>query len=100
MLFSCAILLAGGLCLLIGFLTPLVAALIGIAVLVDAVASPLRGGYLFKNKLATGEIIVMTVAIMLLGPGAFSVDARLFGRREIVIPAASSTPKSPLPPVS
>jgi hypothetical protein len=24
-------------------------------------------------------------AVVLLGPGAFSVDARLFGRREIVI---------------
>lgn len=28
----------------------------------------------------------MAVAIPLLGPGAYSVDARLFGRREIVIP--------------
>jgi uncharacterized membrane protein YphA (DoxX/SURF4 family) len=99
-LFSCAMLLAGGFCLLIGFLTPLVAALIGIAVLVSAVSLPLRGGYLFNNKLATVEIIVMAVAIGLLGPGAFSMDARLFGRREIVIPAGSSTPKSPLPPVS
>ncbi len=100
LLFSCALLLAGGVCLLIGFLTPLVAALIGIAVLVNAVSLPLRGGYLFNNKLATVEIVVMAVAIGLLGPGAFSVDARLFGRREIVIPAGSSTPKSPLPPVS
>jgi uncharacterized membrane protein YphA (DoxX/SURF4 family) len=100
-LLSCsAMLLAGGFCLLIGFLTPLVAALIGIAVLVSAVSLPLRGGYLFNNKLATVEIIVMAVAIGLLGPGAFSMDARLFGRREIVIPAGSSTPKSPLPPVS
>jgi uncharacterized membrane protein YphA (DoxX/SURF4 family) len=100
LLLSCALLLVGGFCLLIGFLTPLVAALIGIAVLVNAVSLPLRGGYLFNNKLATVEIVVMAVAIALLGPGAFSVDARLFGRREIVIPAGSSTPKSPLPPVS
>ncbi len=28
-----------------------------------------------------------TVALGLVGPGAFSVDARLFGRREIFIPA-------------
>jgi hypothetical protein len=28
-------------------------------------------------------------AIVLLGPGAFSVEARLFGRREIIIPQGS-----------
>jgi hypothetical protein len=28
----------------------------------------------------------MLVAVIVLGPGAFSVDARLFGRREIIIP--------------
>jgi len=32
----------------------------------------------------------MMVAIVCLGPGAFSLDARLFGRREIIIPRASS----------
>ena len=31
--------------------------------------------------------IAATIAIGLLGPGAFSIDARLFGRREIFIPA-------------
>jgi hypothetical protein len=29
------------------------------------------------------------VTVALLGPGAFSVDARLFGRREIVVPRAA-----------
>jgi hypothetical protein len=31
-------------------------------------------------------MIVLTTAIALLGPGAFSIDARMFGRREILIP--------------
>jgi len=31
-------------------------------------------------------IVVIAVAMLLLGPGAFSVDARIFGRREIIIP--------------
>jgi hypothetical protein len=30
----------------------------------------------------------MGLTIALLGPGAYSVDARLFGRREIVVPRA------------
>jgi hypothetical protein len=29
-----------------------------------------------------------------LGPGAFSLDARLFGRREIIIPPAPRRPES------
>jgi hypothetical protein len=31
-------------------------------------------------------MIIIAVAIALLGPGAFSFDGYLFGRREIVIP--------------
>lgn len=34
-------------------------------------------------------VIILAAAIALLGPGAFSLDARLFGRREIVIPNIS-----------
>jgi hypothetical protein len=40
-------------------------------------------------------VLVMTAALILLGPGAFSVDSYLFGRREIVIPPDSS--RSPKP---
>lgn len=32
----------------------------------------------------------MLVEVVLAGPGAYSIDARLFGRREIVIPRVSS----------
>jgi hypothetical protein len=35
--------------------------------------------------LAHGLVLIDAVSIVLLGPGAFSVDARLFGRREIHI---------------
>jgi hypothetical protein len=37
---------------------------------------------------------VAAVALALLGPGAFSLDGRLFGRREIVIPPSSRKPES------
>ena len=33
---------------------------------------------------------VVAAAVMCLGPGAMSLDARLFGRREIIIPTRSS----------
>jgi uncharacterized membrane protein YphA (DoxX/SURF4 family) len=44
------------------------------------------------KAIASIYLAVISLAIVLLGPGAFSLDARLFGRREIVIPEASRTP--------
>jgi hypothetical protein len=38
-------------------------------------------------------MVVDATAIALLGPGAFSLDARLFGRREILIPPDPRSPK-------
>jgi hypothetical protein len=35
-------------------------------------------------------VAVMAVTVVLVGPGAFSIDARLFGRREIVVLRASA----------
>jgi hypothetical protein len=37
-------------------------------------------------------VMAVSTAIALLGPGAFSLDARLFGQREIIIP--DRAPKS------
>ena len=67
-----------GAAILIGFLTPLAALLAGFV----TIGNPdvLGGGP------ATIFLIVMAAAVFLLGPGAWSLDARLFGRREIVIP--------------
>jgi len=93
-LFSCTLLVVSGLCLLIGLLTPLMSVLVGVASAGNAISwlSP-PAGNLFEGKLAALEMIVMAAAIGLLGPGAFSLDARLFGRREIVIPHSVPTPK-------
>ena len=65
-------------CLLVGFVTPVMAILI---VLVSV---------LVVQKL---DIVVLSTAIALLGPGAFSIDARMFGRREILIPHTSRSQK-------
>ena len=64
-------------CLLIGFLTPVIAVITA----VGAIAL-ITSDFPFSN----GSLIVLAAAIALLGPGAFSLDARLFGRREILIP--------------
>ncbi len=75
---------ASGASLLIGFLTPW-AVLAGLAGLV--LYSPSSGTpALMNGKLAALLVVVVGAAVALLGPGALSVDARLFGRREIRIP--------------
>lgn len=41
---------------------------------------------LFSFRIACFLAISIAIALVFLGPGAFSIDARRFGRREIVIP--------------
>jgi uncharacterized membrane protein YphA (DoxX/SURF4 family) len=74
---------AGGL-LIAGLITPLASALLiagysGLASALSLVPSHASGAEAIQT-------IVGAVSIALLGPGAFSLDSRLFGRREIIIP--------------
>jgi uncharacterized membrane protein YphA (DoxX/SURF4 family) len=80
--------------LLIGYLTPLAGVLTGLFC-VGSVFSwfPVAGLELFGAKLSAALAAVIAVALVCLGPGAFSLDARLFGRREIIIPRGSSSVK-------
>jgi len=94
-LFTSLTLAGFGACVLIGFLTPVVSVSIAIVSLANALSwlpPPTRN--MFDGKIASFEMIVMAAAIALLGPGAFSLDARLFGRREIVIPPSTRSAKS------
>jgi uncharacterized membrane protein YphA (DoxX/SURF4 family) len=83
-----------GLLLVVGFLTPVVAA----AVTVGAIAAsfskaPACGPALFNADLPLAFAATRLVAVVILGPGAFSVDARLFGRREIIILPPGTRPQ-------
>lgn len=64
--------------LVLGIATP-VACMIALAVHSAAVESP----HLAQNLLNP----LTAVSLALLGPGAFSFDAHLFGRRQIILPS-------------
>lgn len=83
-----------GVSLMIGFLTPIASILAGVGCVASNISwVPAPATTLFDGPLVSLEMIVMAVSIAMLGPGAFALDARLFGRREIVIPPASRDPK-------
>jgi hypothetical protein len=44
---------------------------------------------LFSSKIACFLAVSIATALVFLGPGAYSSDARRFGRREVVIPPRS-----------
>jgi fumarate reductase subunit D len=67
--------------LFFGFMTPMAGVLATVAA--------------FVSEPCSVYVLCISTAIVLLGPGAFSVDARLFGRREIVIADLRRDPSSP-----
>lgn len=78
--------IAAGTALIVGLLTPMAA---GIAALINMA---LEFTAVFKNsnplcvRLGMMEAVAVTMALAIMGAGAYSVDAYLFGRREIIIP--------------
>jgi uncharacterized membrane protein YphA (DoxX/SURF4 family) len=88
--------IASGASLLLGFLTPIGAILAGVgcaAMTLSWIPAPAHS--LIELKLSAILVVTVAGAILLLGPGALSIDARLFGRREIIIPRAAH--RSPEP---
>ena len=84
--------LASGALLLVGLVTPIAGAVVGvegIGVLSSVLPSCTPPQVLSGISLVFAAAILM--AIIILGPGAFSLDARLFGRREIIIPRRSDS---------
>jgi uncharacterized membrane protein YphA (DoxX/SURF4 family) len=70
-------------------MTPIAAALVGLAGIGLALSIiPASTPQLWNSEIAAIFGMTILLAIIGLGPGAFSVDARVFGRREIIIPPA------------
>jgi uncharacterized membrane protein YphA (DoxX/SURF4 family) len=81
--------LTSGVALLLGYLTPLASVFAALTSLGIAVAwLPIPSGSLDPSaiRLSAGFVAVIAVSLSCLGPGAFSIDARRYGRREIIIP--------------
>jgi len=80
----------GGVSLLVGFLTP-VACLLALLLAGSFAFSrwPLASSNSSDAALAGLAIAIVALAIGLLGPGLFSLDSLLFGRRRIIIPRKS-----------
>jgi uncharacterized membrane protein YphA (DoxX/SURF4 family) len=81
-----ALALVTGLALIIGFMTPIASVLLSAGGLLLTVDSTVPGHLLlFESGMARLEFIAMSAALIPLGPGALSLDARLYGRREIEV---------------
>ena len=77
-----------GLALLAGLLTPIAAAIVFCAVVISQPSAvPYFGGVC---PLARLEMLVIAGSIVFLGPGAYSADAHLFGRRQVSINGPNS----------
>jgi hypothetical protein len=74
-----------GLALLPGVLMPAASAILAIEGIFILCGPGAQNLALLDSPIALLEFAVMTASMTVLGPGAASIDARLFGRREIPI---------------
>ena len=83
---AAALAIITSLAVVVGLMTPIATAVLcfgGIAATIDL--GIVEYMPLFESVFSRLEFIVMSAALICLGPGAFSLDARLYGRREIEV---------------
>ncbi len=81
------VLAGSGALLMIGLFTSLTVGVLGLTTVTAGISLlHLFPGDLSDAPMHIALAVSVTIAIALLGPGAFSLDCRLFGRREILIP--------------
>jgi len=79
--------IVSGASLLIGFLTPGAGIVAGSSIIVIATSwFPAASAAPLVDRVGAVYVAAVAGALVLLGPGALSLDARLFGHREIVFP--------------
>ncbi len=87
----CGLLIAAGVLILAGFLTPvaglLVAVIAGLAAIFHIVSSANDDG---SDWIYSLLVAGTAGALTLTGPGGFSLDARIFGPKRVVIPTGNS----------
>ena len=76
----------GGIFLIFGLWTPIAGAVIALTQLMVVFSQPLlKQSYPFAHVF----LLVLGAALAMLGPGAWSIDARLFGRKRLIPPSSS-----------
>lgn len=72
--------------LLIGLTTPIASLGLGIGAATALLLKFTSWPGVTADEVSLLNLVLLTIVNAAVGPGAFSVDARLFGRREIVFP--------------
>ena len=87
MLIAGSLSLVSGFALLVGLLTPIASIALVLTMISAAVAQSPSSAHGLGDKMPyLLLVLIMATALILTGPGAYSLDSRLFGRREIIIP--------------
>jgi uncharacterized membrane protein YphA (DoxX/SURF4 family) len=81
------VLACAGAMVMAGFLTPSASCVVAVLASSTAGWSLLTGApLLFDSLRVHGLLVAVAMALLMIGPGAYSVDARLFGWRELRVP--------------